>query len=176
MSTKRVVCKSAAEPKSRARIVTATPPPSPITRSTTTSASPSRVPIAQSVKEALDVFPHISADSFEGSPLQAECKKLSPSPDAFPSFVTRVLAIDPKPHGFCAAKLKVSTIISLVNDFFEAKPQGNWAGAGGQVRGTTKARASSASIGWAPIKPPVQSRASHTDRPRRRILRARKRA
>src|SRR5215510_10137405 len=44
------------------------------------------------VKEALDVFPKLTADAFKGSPLEADYKKLSPTPDDFPKFVKRLLA------------------------------------------------------------------------------------
>lgn len=60
------------------------------------------------VQEALDVFPQITADMFKGSPIEAEYKKLSPTPDAFPSFVKRVIAADLKPYDFGAEKLKAT--------------------------------------------------------------------
>jgi pimeloyl-ACP methyl ester carboxylesterase len=60
------------------------------------------------VKEALDMFPQLSADMFKGSPLEAEYKKLSPTPDEFPRFVKRVIAMDLKPYDFGAEKLKAT--------------------------------------------------------------------
>jgi pimeloyl-ACP methyl ester carboxylesterase len=57
------------------------------------------------VKEALDAFAHMSPDDFKGSPLEAEYKKLSPTPDAFPSLVKRVIATGLKPYDFGAEKL-----------------------------------------------------------------------
>lgn len=60
------------------------------------------------VKEALDVFPQMTADMFKGSPLETEYKKLSPTPNAFPSFVKRVIALDLKPYDFGADKLKAT--------------------------------------------------------------------
>src|SRR5882762_635797 len=44
------------------------------------------------LKEALDAFPKLTAEAFKGSPLEAEYKKLSPTPDDFPKFVKRLLA------------------------------------------------------------------------------------
>src|ERR1700723_2442057 len=44
------------------------------------------------VKEALDAIPKLTADAFKGSPIEAEYKKLSPTPDDFPNFVQRIVA------------------------------------------------------------------------------------
>ncbi len=60
------------------------------------------------VKEALDAFPQIAADAFKGSPIETEYKKLSPTPDAFPTFVKRVVAMALKPYDFGADKLKAT--------------------------------------------------------------------
>jgi pimeloyl-ACP methyl ester carboxylesterase len=60
------------------------------------------------VKEALDAFPKLTAEAFKGSPLEAEYKKLSPTPDEFPNFVKRVIAIQLKPYDFGAEKLKAT--------------------------------------------------------------------
>jgi pimeloyl-ACP methyl ester carboxylesterase len=60
------------------------------------------------VKEALDLFPKLTAEAFKGSPIETEYKKLSPTPDEFPDFIRRVLAIDLKPHDFGAEKLKAT--------------------------------------------------------------------
>ena len=38
------------------------------------------------VKEALDAFPKLTAEAFKGSPIEAEYKKLSPTPNEFPEF------------------------------------------------------------------------------------------
>jgi pimeloyl-ACP methyl ester carboxylesterase len=43
------------------------------------------------IKEALDAIPKLTADDFKGSPIEAEYKKLSPTPDEFPNFVKRLL-------------------------------------------------------------------------------------
>src|SRR5262245_41517598 len=60
------------------------------------------------VKEALDAFPRLTAQKFTGSPIDAEYKKLSPTPDEFPNFVRRVIAISLKPYDFGADKLKAA--------------------------------------------------------------------
>jgi pimeloyl-ACP methyl ester carboxylesterase len=60
------------------------------------------------VKEALDMFPQITADMFKGSPIEAEYKKLSPTPNELSSFVKRVMAMDLKPYDFGAEKLKAT--------------------------------------------------------------------
>jgi pimeloyl-ACP methyl ester carboxylesterase len=59
------------------------------------------------VKEALDAIPKLTADAFKGSPIEAEYKKLSPTPDEFPNFVKRLLAS--KGHDISADKLKATT-------------------------------------------------------------------
>jgi len=60
------------------------------------------------VKEALDAFPQLTADALKGSPMETEYRKLSPTPDEFPNFVKRVVAIALKPHDFGADKLKAT--------------------------------------------------------------------
>jgi pimeloyl-ACP methyl ester carboxylesterase len=60
------------------------------------------------VKEALDAFPRLTSETFKGSPIETEYKKLSPTPGEFPSFVKRVIALDLKPYNFGADKLKVT--------------------------------------------------------------------
>ncbi len=60
------------------------------------------------VKEALDVFPKMTAGIFKGSPIETEYKKLSPTPNEFPNFVKRVIAMDLKPYDFGASKLKAT--------------------------------------------------------------------
>jgi pimeloyl-ACP methyl ester carboxylesterase len=60
------------------------------------------------VKEALDAFPQLTADSFKGSPIETEYKKLSPTPNQFANFVKRVIAIQLKPYDFGADRLKAT--------------------------------------------------------------------
>ena len=59
-------------------------------------------------KEGLDAFPNITAEVFKGTPIEADYKRLSPTPNEFPNFVKRVLSVDLKPHDFGADKLKAS--------------------------------------------------------------------
>ena len=44
----------------------------------------------------------------KGSPIEAEYKKLSSTPNEFPSFVKRFIAMDLKPYDFGAEKLKAT--------------------------------------------------------------------
>ncbi len=60
------------------------------------------------VKEALDMFPQLTADMLKGSPIETEYKNLSPTPDEFPNFVKRVIAMDLKPYDFGADMLKAT--------------------------------------------------------------------
>ncbi len=60
------------------------------------------------VKEALDVFPRLTSETFKGSPIETEYRKLSPTPHEFPRFVRRVIAMDLKPYDFGADKLKAT--------------------------------------------------------------------
>src|SRR5688500_823966 len=50
------------------------------------------------VKEALDAFPRLTSETFKGSSIETEYKKLSRTPDEFPSFVKRVITMDLKPY------------------------------------------------------------------------------
>lgn len=60
------------------------------------------------VKEALDFFPQLTAEALKGTPIETEYKKLSPTPDEFPVFVRRVIAMDLKPYDFGADKLEAT--------------------------------------------------------------------
>jgi pimeloyl-ACP methyl ester carboxylesterase len=60
------------------------------------------------VKEALDAYPHFTADTFKGSPIEAEYQKLSPTPNEFPNFIKRAISMDLKPYDFGADKLKAT--------------------------------------------------------------------
>jgi pimeloyl-ACP methyl ester carboxylesterase len=60
------------------------------------------------VKEAIDALPKLTAEDFKGSPIEAEYKKLSPTPDDFPKFVKRIIATASKEHDFGADKLKAT--------------------------------------------------------------------
>jgi pimeloyl-ACP methyl ester carboxylesterase len=60
------------------------------------------------VQEALDAYPHFTADAFKGSRIEAEYKRLSPTPNEFPNFVKRAISMDLKPYDFGAGKLKAT--------------------------------------------------------------------
>jgi pimeloyl-ACP methyl ester carboxylesterase len=60
------------------------------------------------VQEALDMYPQLTADAFKGTTFETEYKKLSPTPDEFPTFVKRVIAMDLKPYDFGADKLQAT--------------------------------------------------------------------
>ena len=60
------------------------------------------------VKEKNDAVPKIMAEAFKGSPIEAEYKKLSPTPNEFPDFVKHLVAMAPKPYDFGADKLKAT--------------------------------------------------------------------
>ncbi|MGH8177852.1 MAG: alpha/beta fold hydrolase [Steroidobacter sp.] len=62
------------------------------------------------VKEAVDAYPQIEPGMFKGSPIEAEYKKLSPTPDRFDTFVKRVIQMDIKPYDFGAEKLAATTM------------------------------------------------------------------
>jgi pimeloyl-ACP methyl ester carboxylesterase len=60
------------------------------------------------VKEAFDAFHQMDASMFKGTPMEAEYKKLSPTPEEFPTFVKRVIEMDLEPYDFGAEKLKAT--------------------------------------------------------------------
>jgi pimeloyl-ACP methyl ester carboxylesterase len=61
------------------------------------------------IKEAADSIPKLTADAFKDSPIEIEYKKLSPTPDEFPNFVKRMLAMASKGNDIGADKLKATT-------------------------------------------------------------------
>jgi pimeloyl-ACP methyl ester carboxylesterase len=64
--------------------------------------------------EAVALFPTITADIFKGSPMEAEYKKLSPTPDAFAQFVEKLKALDTTPYDWPPsdiAGIKAPTLI-----------------------------------------------------------------
>jgi pimeloyl-ACP methyl ester carboxylesterase len=60
------------------------------------------------VKEAVDALPKLTAEAFKGSPIEAEYKKLSPTPNKFPEFVKHVIAMASKPYDLGADRLKAT--------------------------------------------------------------------
>ena len=90
----------------------------------------------------------LSADVFKGSPIEAEYKKLSPTPDDFPNFVQRIVATFSKGYDFGADKLKATTTpmffihgdadgvrLAHVAEMFRLK--------GGEIHGDMKPRSAS---------------------------------
>ena len=59
-------------------------------------------------KETLDAFPQLNAEMFKGTPIEADYKRLSPTPNEFSNFVKRVLSVDLKPHDFGADNFKAT--------------------------------------------------------------------
>ncbi len=60
------------------------------------------------VKEGREALPNLTAEVFKGSPIEAEYKRLSPTPDKFPDFVKHVVAMVAKPYDFGADKFKAT--------------------------------------------------------------------
>jgi len=60
------------------------------------------------VKEANDFWPNFSWEMFKGTPMEAEYKRLSPTPDKFPDFVNHIKATALKPYDFGADKFKAT--------------------------------------------------------------------
>ena len=59
-------------------------------------------------RKHVDALPKLTAEAFKGSPIEAEYKKLSPTPNEFPDFVKRVIATASKPYDLGADKLKAT--------------------------------------------------------------------
>jgi pimeloyl-ACP methyl ester carboxylesterase len=60
------------------------------------------------VKEANDFWPTFTWEVFKGTPMEAEYKRLSPTPDRFPDFVNHIKAMALRPYDFGADKLKAT--------------------------------------------------------------------
>lgn len=61
------------------------------------------------VKEGQEALSKLTAELFIGSPLETEYKKLSPTPDAFATFIKRMVASASKGDSITADKLKATT-------------------------------------------------------------------
>ena len=61
------------------------------------------------VAGAREAIQGLTADAFTGSPIEAEYKRLSPTPQDFPNFVRRVVATASKGYDFGADKLQATT-------------------------------------------------------------------
>lgn len=60
------------------------------------------------VKEANDFWPSFTWELFKGTPMEAEYKRLSPTPDKFPDFVNHIKATAMRPYDFGAEKFKAT--------------------------------------------------------------------
>ena len=60
------------------------------------------------VKEADDFWPTFTWEVFKGTPMDAEYKRLSPTPDKFPDFVNHIKATLLRPYDFGADKFKAT--------------------------------------------------------------------
>jgi pimeloyl-ACP methyl ester carboxylesterase len=60
------------------------------------------------VKEANDFWPTFTWEMFKGTPMEAEYKRLSPTPGKFPDFVNHIKAMALRPYDFGADKLKAT--------------------------------------------------------------------
>jgi hypothetical protein len=58
--------------------------------------------------EALGAFPKLTPEAFKGWPIETEYRKLSPTPNEFPTLVKRLIAQQSKPYDFGADKLKAT--------------------------------------------------------------------
>jgi pimeloyl-ACP methyl ester carboxylesterase len=100
------------------------------------------------IAEALESIPKLTADEFSGSPIEAEYRKLSPTPDDFPLFVQRIAATASRGYDFGADKLEATTTpmffihgdadgvrLAQVAEMFRLK--------GGEIHGDMKPRCAS---------------------------------
>ncbi|MEQ1924217.1 MAG: alpha/beta hydrolase [Pyrinomonadaceae bacterium] len=60
------------------------------------------------VKEGREALPNLTAEVFKGSPMEAEYKRLSPTPDKFADFIKHVVAMASKPYDFGADKFRAT--------------------------------------------------------------------
>ena len=57
------------------------------------------------VKEALDAFPKMTPAMFEGTPIETDYKRLSPTPEKFDAFIERMRSATLEPYDFGADEL-----------------------------------------------------------------------
>lgn len=60
------------------------------------------------VKEGVDALASLTPEIFKDSPMEAEYKRLSPTPNEFPAFIRHVVAMASKPYDFGADKFKAT--------------------------------------------------------------------
>jgi pimeloyl-ACP methyl ester carboxylesterase len=61
------------------------------------------------VQEGRDAMPKLTAETFKGSPIESEYKRLSPTPGQFAKFVERMVAADSKGKDLSADQLRSTT-------------------------------------------------------------------
>lgn len=61
------------------------------------------------VREAIEVIPKLTADDFKGTPIETDYKKLSPTPEGFPTFIRHVVATASREQDFSAEQLKATS-------------------------------------------------------------------
>lgn len=99
-------------------------------------------------QEGLDALSHLTPEALEGSPLETEYKRLSPTPDHFARFVTRLLAVQGRQEDLSAAQIQATAApmffingdadgmrLDHVAEMFRLK--------GGEVHGDLRARSAS---------------------------------
>jgi pimeloyl-ACP methyl ester carboxylesterase len=75
--------------------------------------------------EVVRMLPTITPEAFKGSPMEAEYKKISPTPDHFPQFVEKLTRLDTAPQDWPAsdiAGIKSPTMV-MVGDQDVVKPE-----------------------------------------------------
>lgn len=60
------------------------------------------------VAGSMEAITSLTPDIFKGSPIETEYKKLSPTPDYYPKFIERIVAMASKGYDFGAEKLKAT--------------------------------------------------------------------
>ena len=61
------------------------------------------------IQEGQDALQELTAEVFKGSPIETEYKRLSPTPDQFSQFITRMVAANAKDSDLRAEQLKATT-------------------------------------------------------------------
>lgn len=60
------------------------------------------------VQEANDAWPNLTVEIFQGTPMEAEYKRLSPTPKRFPEFFKHMKSLAMQPYDFGSEKLKAT--------------------------------------------------------------------
>ena len=99
-------------------------------------------------REGLDAISHLTAETFKGSPLEDEYRRLSPTPDQFGKLVERIVAVASSEPDLSAGQLQATTApmffihgdadgirLEHIAEMFRLK--------GGEVHGDLRARSAS---------------------------------